>query len=471
MRSSIKPRLPSAAATLAALLAAATLAASGCGKPETSSMSDPAPRDQPPPDFLLGGIQIHEADLDDWFDALEAQSMNAIQVTEYAHQGDWDTDDLTWGETPRRLLDEIRGASRRGIAVAYVCRVHLDSESERNDFLWHGFISPRTDELVASWFERYGRFVVERAELAEREGVDLFIVGSELNALATTVPAHEPPGLEEYFLNDEKQRERRRQLLAQDAETKRQLAAREGYDSAESYIDARIAREQDWARTTTGGDATDLGAVNARRELLKSHWQALIAKVRSVYSGKIGYAANFDNYDQVGFWPSLDVVGINAYFKLRQRLLADESERHLYPLLVDGWRHALSNIARFRDAHGLGDTPIVFTEMGYTRRARSTLNPWAHDGFALVPGPGEDGTNRDQVVVWREQPEKPEERAWAVRALHQAHSELEQPLLAGVLYWKLSSHDYHLKDEAFMVHVGKGSDDPILAELRRFVGG
>ena len=472
MRFPIIPcRCPPSAAVPAALLAVAVLAGAGCGGPEISShaMSDDARQQPPPPDFLLGGIQVHEANLDDWFDALENQSMNTIQVTEYARQGDWDTDDLTWDGTPARLLEEIRGAGRRGLAVAYVCRVELDADAERNDFLWHGFISPRTDDLVASWFETYGRFVVERAELAEREGVDLFVIGSELNTLATTVPADEPPGLEEYFLNDEKQRQRRRQLLAQDAEKNRELAAREGYDSAESYIDTRIAHEQDWARTTTGGDAAALPAVNRRRELLKGHWEALIAKVRQVYSGPVGYAANFDNYDQVGFWSSLDAVGINAYFKLRERLLADESERHLYPLLVDGWRRALSDIARFRDAHSLGDTPIIFTEMGYTRRARSTINPWAHDGFALVTGPSEDGTGRDQVVVWSDQPERREERAWAVRALQQAHAELERPLLKGILYWKLSSHDYHLVDEAFMVHVGEGSDDPILPELRRFV--
>ncbi len=455
------------ASALAVLLLAAATAHTGCADPDSSRTVMPDPTiHRSPPSFYLGGIQVNEADHEAWFDALEAQSMNTIQVTEYARQGDWDTDDLDGLEVEPRVLEEIRGAGRRGLSVVYVCRVHLDSETPRNEFLWHGMIMPASDELVASWFAKYGRFVVERAEMAEREGVDVFMIGSELNALATTVPATQPPELEEYFLNPEKQAERRRQLLEQDSADNRQAAERQGFDSVASYIDARIARERDWATAVTGGDAGDLETINRRRERLKTRWQDLIEDVRRVYSGPVGYAANFDNYYQVGFWPNLDVIGINAYFKLRDKLLADESEQHLYPLLVDGWRSVLAELAKYREAQSPGDKPVIFTEMGYTFRARSTIHPWADEGFSLIPGPSGAG----EVVVWRDQPERFEERAWAVRALWQAHSELERgPLLKGILYWKLSSHDYHFADESFVVHVGEGSDDPILPELRRFL--
>ncbi len=105
--------------------------------------------------------------------------------------------------------------------------------------------------------------------------------------------------------------------------------------------------------------------------------------------------------DLVGFWSSLDLIGVNAYFKLRHRLLADESEQSLYPLLVEGWRDVLGRMAVFRQEQSIGEIPVIFTEMGYTFRAGSTLHPWADEGFALVPGPGESGK---QVVVWRDQP-------------------------------------------------------------------
>ncbi|NIR42384.1 MAG: hypothetical protein GWN99_00005, partial [Gemmatimonadetes bacterium] len=58
-------------------------------------MPEPTPE---PPSFFLGGIQVNEADHEAWFDALEAQSMNTVQVTEYAKQGDWDTDHMWWDD-------------------------------------------------------------------------------------------------------------------------------------------------------------------------------------------------------------------------------------------------------------------------------------------------------------------------------------------------------------------------------------
>ncbi|MEM7353476.1 MAG: hypothetical protein AAF657_21950, partial [Acidobacteriota bacterium] len=425
-----------------------------------------------PPDFLLGGIQVNEADPDRWFDALEAQSMNTVQITDYAQQGDWDSDDLTWSEENAAAVAEMRGAQARGVSVVFICRVHLDEAIARNAFLWHGMIVPKTDELLAAWFEKYGRFVVRWAEIAEREGVDVFMIGSELNALATTLPATEIPTLEEYFLNDVKQADRRAQVLSQ-ADSIDGRQPHEGFASVAEYIDARIATERAWAEIMTGGSIESVDALNARRAQLKAYWRALIAKVRQVYSGQVGYAANFDQYHEVGFWQDLDVMGINAYFPLRSHVLADESEAKLAPLLVDGWRRVLSEVTEVRRRQQL-DQPVVFTEMGYTYRAKSTLNPWAHEGFALIPAEttradGSPGALQDSAVVWAEQPERRVERAWAVRALWQAHGELAAPFLEGILYWKLSSHDYHLSEEAFMVHIGPGTDDPVLSELRRFL--
>ena len=461
------------------LLVAVALFHLGCPNTGPSQTpQDPAARveHRPAPDFFLGGIQVNEADHQDWFEALKAQRMNTVQVTDYAQQGDWDSDHMWWDEKPRWVIEEIRGAKQAGLAVVFVSRVHLDPSYERNQFLWHGMILPENDRLIASWFEQYGRFVVEWAEIAEREGVDVFMIGSEMNALATTVPALEPPILEEYFLNEEKQARRREKVLAQEQKIAgRHLKHQEraGFDSVENYIDARIAAERQWAKTAAAGDLESLAAINTRRVRLEEHWQALIAKVRRVYSGPIGYAANFDHYPQVGFWSSLDVIGVNAYFALRDRVLEDESEGQLYPLLLDGWRRVLAEMAQFRRQRQLGGKPVIFTEMGYTQRAKSTLRPWADEGFSLIEGATRpDGTadeTQEVVIVWRDQPVKLEERAWAVRALWQAHQELERPLLEGILYWKLSSHDYHRADEAFMVHVGEGSRDPILPELRRFL--
>ncbi len=424
------------------------------------------------PAFYLGGIQVNEDKLGDWFDALEDAGMNTVSVTEYARQGEWDSDDLTWAERDRQLVKEIRGAKKQGMAVVLILRVELDADLERNQFLWHGMIQPGGEDVIASWFAKYTGFASQWAEVAEREGVDVLMIGSELNALASTMPLTEIPGLEEYYLNPDKQDQRRESYLAHsdalaDADPRRQ-DGRDELGDVEDYLDARIASERAWAeQVTLGGRGTSLEDLNRQREKLADHWRALIRHLRGIYRGQLGYAANFDQYRSVAFWTELDVMGINAYFKLRDRPIApgyDPAE--LSARLLDGWRRALNEIHEFRSGKDLDDQPVIFTEMGYTYRLNSTLEPWADDGFSLIRFDG-----REEPIVWREQPESFEERALAVRALHQAHAELAAPFLQGILYWKLSTFADHRQYEAFLVVLGQNEEDPILPELRRFVDG
>ena len=456
------------------------LSATGCGGTGgrvDGETGDPAVRSRPEaPPFFLGGIQVHEADQRVWLDNIEARSMNTLSVTDYALQGDWDSDDLRWDEDDSGMLGEVREAKERGLHVVLILRVAMDHAFERNEFLWHGMIAPSGDEALASWFEKYTRFVVRWARIAEAEGVDALMIGSELNALASTVPLAEIPSLEEYFLNDDKQARRKAEMLNHAGQVaERHLASEEraDYPDLESYLEARIAQEQDWARRTTGSGTDSLAEINRRRKLLEQHWIALIGAVREVYTGPVGYAANFDQYHEVGFWEHLDVMGINAYFKLRDHLLEPGQDRgDLEPLLTDGWRRVLAEIHSFRQREGVTDRPVIFTEMGYTFRANSTLQPWAHEGFALFkvgahPAEGPD-SRREQMVVWTEQPDDLEERALAVRALHTAHRELGAPFLRGILWWKLSSHDYHRDVESFLLWIGEDSQDPLFDSLQLF---
>lgn len=423
--------------------------------------------------FLLGGIQVNEAELTHWLDRLEAEGMNTVSVTDYAHQGDWDSYNLFYDAEIEGTVREIHAAKSRGFRVVLILRVALDHAFPANEFLWHGMIQPADEEQLAIWFERYTAFTLRWAEVAERYGVDLLMIGSELNALTSTVPIDELPPLEEYYLNEEKRRRSKERVLAHaggDGEASLQSPGDASYGSLEELLEARIASERAWASQT----ASDLEAINARRRLLERYWVELIAKVRRVYSGPLGYAANFDQYEAVGFWEHLDVMGINAYFQLRRTLRPEASVEELYDPLVAGWRRVLGDIAALRRARGLGGMPVVFTEMGYTYRANSTLEPWAADGFSLIPVGDEEGrTHPDgqpprRMVVWQEQPERPMERALAVRALWQAHRELEEPLLAGILYWKLSTEPAHRRVEPFVLLIDEASEDPLLAELRRF---
>lgn len=402
--------------------------------------------------FLLGGVQVNEPDMGEWVEALDAAGMNTVAVTDYAMQGDWDSANLWWDtDNDQYVIAEIRAAEERGLHSVLVLRVALDHAFARNEHLWHGMILPGTAEELAEWFRRYSDFVAYWAEIAEREGVDVLIIGSEMNALASTVQLRSPPGLEDYFLDPDKRRQQKEILTA----------AREAPDGPgfEGRVDERFRVQEEWARETSFPDAPDrLRRLNARRARLDTLWRQVAAAAREHYDGPLGYAANFDQYQEVGFWDALDVMGINAYFPLR----APGDEGSVADQVLEGWKRVLQEISRFRVSRGLTDLDVVFTELGYVRREGTTLAPWAGEGYSVVwSRAGEPG-----VVFWDEQPSSLEERAAALAALRRAHDAYADPFLAGILYWKLTTKDYHRDVEPFALLLGEG--DPLEEELARF---
>ncbi|MEQ9422794.1 MAG: hypothetical protein RJQ09_00145 [Cyclobacteriaceae bacterium] len=85
-------------------------------------------------------------------------------------------------------------------------------------------------------------------------------------------------------------------------------------------------------------------------------WLALIDSVRAKFSGKITYAANWDNYDQVTFWDKLDYIGIDAYFPLKGEDNPEVGD------LVKEWSNVRNDLKALSKGSG---KPILFTEYGY----------------------------------------------------------------------------------------------------------
>ena len=76
---------------------------------------------------------------------------------------------------------------------------------------------------------------------------------------------------------------------------------------------------------------------------------------------------------------------------------------------------------------------------------------------------GPEGDRR--LSISQDQPLLREERAAAVRA----RARRERPgLLAGLLYWKLTTKDYHAKVEPFALVIGSGVQAPLLEALQAF---
>ncbi|MEM6793036.1 MAG: ankyrin repeat domain-containing protein [Acidobacteriota bacterium] len=418
--------------------------------------------------FLLGGIQTHELDHQRWVAALHKAGMNAVQVTVYAHQGPWNTAKLWYAEQEPSVLAEIRAARRAGLQVVLVLRVALEHGDPENRHLWHGLTYPETEAATEGWFRTYSDFAVKWARIAEREGVEVLGVASEMNSLAATLPVEELPGLPSYYLDDASQ-ERLRTLVGRSehlfSEDVRVSMGAGDFVSLDDFLIQRNAAERVWARAYTfDGHEEPIAAINARRRLLDRKWRQLIDRVRAVYSGRLTLAANFDNYHEVSFWDALDFIGINAYFKLRQSLETPVTEEGL----AAGWRGIFRDIDAFRDRHGL-EQRVIFTELGYTRWRGVTVAPWSSKGFIPMWDPSGE-TAKDRAFFWEAQPYDDEERALALRALHRVYAEGATPL-SGVLYWKLSSVLDLQRFEPFMLYLGEDGGDPMLEALQRFSAG
>ena len=99
-------------------------------------------------------------------------------------------------------------------------------------------------------------------------------------------------------------------------------------------------------------------------------WDVLIKEIRKVYSGKITYAANWDEYKRTPFWESLDYIGIDAYFPISDSRTPtiEESTGNW-----NQWKEELRGISE------KNNKMILFTEYGYRSVDYSGKEPWKSD--------------------------------------------------------------------------------------------
>ncbi|HEY9116902.1 MAG TPA: hypothetical protein VIN11_03695 [Roseivirga sp.] len=125
---------------------------------------------------------------------------------------------------------------------------------------------------------------------------------------------------------------------------------------------AKIAEEEQIEMLCIG---TELHRTCVERE---SDWRSLIAKIRTVYSGKLTYAANFaDEYQEVAFWDALDYIGVQGYFPVAN------SENPSLKEVTEGW---LPHIEQLKKASDQYEKPILFTEIGYKSTKDAGIEPW-----------------------------------------------------------------------------------------------
>ncbi|RIA08662.1 hypothetical protein OE09_0482 [Flavobacteriaceae bacterium MAR_2010_72] len=99
-------------------------------------------------------------------------------------------------------------------------------------------------------------------------------------------------------------------------------------------------------------------------------WNDLISKIKTVYKGKLTYAANWNEYTKTPFWDQMDYIGIDAYFPVSELKT---------PTLEDckaGWEKHKSEIKTYSSTF---QKPILFTEFGYRSVDFSGKAPWKSD--------------------------------------------------------------------------------------------
>lgn len=99
----------------------------------------------------------------------------------------------------------------------------------------------------------------------------------------------------------------------------------------------------------------------------ETFWRQLIFDLRKTYKGKITYAANWDDYQEIPFWDALDYIGVDAYFPL-----TDESTPS-FGSLAKGWLPHINALKLYSQNKG---KPVLFTEFGYRSIDKCAGKQW-----------------------------------------------------------------------------------------------
>jgi hypothetical protein len=100
-------------------------------------------------------------------------------------------------------------------------------------------------------------------------------------------------------------------------------------------------------------------------------WRRLIADIRRRFSGRLTYAANYDEVFRIKFWDALDLIGVDAYFPLAERGKPGVAE------LVEAWKKPLERLERLHDRW---DRKVLFTEIGYPSAKSALRTPYEAKG-------------------------------------------------------------------------------------------
>jgi len=104
-------------------------------------------------------------------------------------------------------------------------------------------------------------------------------------------------------------------------------------------------------------------------------WRETIDKIRAVFSGKLIYAASWDEAARVPFWRDLDFVGVDFYFPITTRNDPGRFE------ILAGWQPWLE---RLHLLHQQTNRQILLTEIGYRSVDGAGMRPYEFGDDAML---------------------------------------------------------------------------------------
>ncbi len=186
-----------------------------------------------------------------------------------------------------------------------------------------------------------------------------------------------------------------------------QAAWRSFFEGYETYIVDQASFAQ-----AAGAELFAVGVELEQTTRFADEWRRIIARVRSVYKGRITYAANWDSLERVPFWDAVDVIGVHAYFPLAG------SDDPSVEEIRRGWDTPLATLEALSRAQG--GKPVVLAEIGYNRSRDAARSPWEY-----------------------RMEDSPESRALRRRLMDVALERIEAaPHVEGMFWWKWIPGDF-----------------------------
>lgn len=107
----------------------------------------------------------------------------------------------------------------------------------------------------------------------------------------------------------------------------------------------------------------------------ESEWRQVISGVRTLFSGNVTYAANWDSYDtsSLKFWDALDYVGVDAYFPLTN------SYNPTVQQLINAWSFNYYGRNWTNELYSTckqTNKTMIFAEIGYCSQNGTNTQPW-----------------------------------------------------------------------------------------------